>query len=66
MFAVGSYVKIREGVSGAEGLDLEGQVCQVVGVQGALRDIRRVDPSTGSLTGISVRFLESELAQAAR
>ncbi|MGJ6127201.1 hypothetical protein QN239_31960 [Mycolicibacterium sp. Y3] len=64
MFGVGSYVKVREGVSGAEGL--EGSLCQVVGVQGALRDIRRVDASTEALSGISVRFVASELEQADR
>lgn len=66
MFDVGSYVKVREGVSGADGLGLEDSLCQVVGVQGALRDIRRVDASTGALSGISVRFVASELEQADR
>jgi len=46
-------VEVSEGLAGA--------LCKVVGVQGNLRDVRRVDAATGSLTGISVRFLVSEL-----
>lgn len=59
MVAVGSFVKVRDGVPCTEGLG--GVVCKVVGAHGDLRDIRRVDVATGELTGISVRFVSSEL-----
>lgn len=62
MFAVGENVKIRDGVTVTEGLD--GTVCRVVGVQGDLRDVRRIDPGTGNLVGIEVRFLAKELESA--
>ena len=66
MFPIGCHVKLRDGVSGVDGLDLEGSLCQVVGVQGGLRDIRRVDTAAGTLSGISVRFVVSELEEAKR
>lgn len=59
MLAIDSFVTIRQGVKVSEGL--AGALCKVVGVQGDLRDVRRVDPATGALTGISVRFVVSEL-----
>lgn len=64
MFAVGSYVKVRAGVSATE--NLEGAVCRVSGAQGELRDVRRVDTATGALVGIEVRFLASELESVTR
>lgn len=64
MFAAGSYVMVREGVSAAEGL--EGVLCRVCGVHDGFRDIRRVDPATGAVIGIEVRFLVSELVSASR
>lgn len=62
MFSVGESVKVRDGVTVTEGL--AGSVCRVVGVQGDLRDVRRVDPRSGQLVGIEVRFLVSELEPA--
>lgn len=62
MFAVGENVKVRDGVTVTEGLG--GAVCRVVGVQGDLRDVRRIDPVTGKLVGIEVRFLAAELESA--
>ncbi|MCV7283734.1 hypothetical protein H7J87_00090 [Mycolicibacterium wolinskyi] len=64
MFAAGSYVMVREGVSVAEGL--EGVLCRVCGVHDDLRDIRRVDAATGAVIGIEVRFSVSELVSASR
>ena len=60
--AAGAYVVLARGVTGAEGL--EGALCRVVGVQGELRDVRRVNPSTGALEGVEVRFLACELRPA--
>lgn len=62
MFAAGSYVKVREGVSASE--NLEGVLCRVSGVHDDQRDIRRVDAATGALTGIEVRFSVAELVAA--
>lgn len=56
---VGSYVEVDAGVPVTEGL--EGSLCRVVGVQGNLRDIRRVNRATGELEGIAVRFVVGEL-----
>lgn len=64
MFANGSFVTVRGGVSASEGL--EGVLCRVVGAQGELRDVRRVEPGSGALTGISVRFRVSELVAVPR
>ncbi|RIT26297.1 hypothetical protein D2E76_28230 [Mycobacteroides abscessus] len=59
VIGTGDFVAVAEGVGSAEGLD--GALCQVVGQQGDLRDIRRVDEATGRLVGVEVRFLASEL-----
>lgn len=59
---VGAYVVIGKGVEVTEGLD--DALCRVVGVDGGLRDIRRVGHSSGELEGIEVRFLASELRPA--
>ncbi|MEE3755376.1 hypothetical protein [Mycobacterium intracellulare] len=64
MIAIGSFVKVRDGVTASEGLG--GALCRVVGAQGDLRDIRRVDVATGELKGISVRFVSSELVPVQR
>lgn len=64
MFASGSFVTVRCGVLASEGL--AGALCRVVGAQGELRDVRRVDPASGALTGISVRFRVSELVSMPR
>jgi hypothetical protein len=42
----------------------DGPLYRVVGVQGVLRDVRRIDGATGALDGIEVRFLAAELRPA--
>jgi hypothetical protein len=59
---VGAYVVPAPGATVTEGL--EDDLCRVVRAQGDLRDIRRVDQSSGELEGIEVRFLASELRPA--
>lgn len=59
---VGAYVVLSKGVQVAEGL--EDVLCRVVGVDGQLRDIRRVGQTSGEPEGIAVRFLASELRPA--
>ncbi|WP_308160194.1 hypothetical protein [Mycolicibacterium goodii] len=43
---------------------LDGPLYRVVGVQGVLRDLRRVDGATGTLEGIAVRYVADELRPA--
>ena len=54
--------QLRDGVTVPEGL--EDSLCRVVRVEGDLRDVRRVNRSTGELEGIEVRFLAAELRSA--
>lgn len=61
-FDVGAHVELRDGVTVPEGL--EDSLCRVVRVEGDLRDVRRVNRSTGELEGIEVRFLAAELRSA--
>lgn len=59
---VGTYVELAAGVTVTEGL--EDALCRVVGADGTLRDVRRVDQRTGLPEGIEVRFLAAELRPA--
>ncbi len=43
---------------------LDGPLYRVVGVQGALRDVRRIEAATGELDGIELRFVAAELRPA--
>ena len=40
---------------------LDGPLYRVVAAQGALRDVRRIEATTGALDGIEARFLAAEL-----
>ena len=43
---------------------LDGPLYRVVGLQGALRDVRRIEAATGELDGIELRFVAAELRPA--
>lgn len=59
---VGMYVELGDDVTATEGL--EDALCCVVRTDGDLRDVRRVNQSTGLPEGIEVRFLATELRPA--
>lgn len=60
-FPVGAEV---ETVDDARSGSPDGPLYRVVGVQGALRDVRRVESATGALDGIELRFVAAELRPA--
>lgn len=57
-FPVGAAVETVEDLRSGRA---DGPLYRVVGVQGALRDVRRVEGATGVLDGIEMRFLTAEL-----
>lgn len=57
-FPVGAAVETVDDVRSGRA---DGPLYRVVGVQGALRDVRRVETATGVLDGIEMRFLAAEL-----
>lgn len=59
---VGTYVELGDGVTVTEGL--EDALCCVVRADGDLRDVRRLNQSTGLPEGIEVRLLAAELRPA--
>ena len=60
-FPVGAVVETVDDVY--EGR-LDGPLYRVVGLQGVLRDVRRVEAATGELEGIELRFVAAELRPA--
>ncbi|KMV13869.1 hypothetical protein ACT17_32945 [Mycolicibacterium conceptionense] len=59
---VGTYVELGEGVAVTQGL--EDALCCVVRADGDVRDVRRVNQSTGLPEGPEARFLAAELRPA--
>lgn len=60
-FPVGTDVELVEDQRNGR---LDGPLYRVVGVQGVLRDVCRVEGATGALEGIEVRFVASEVRPA--
>ncbi|OFJ54222.1 hypothetical protein BEL07_08310 [Mycolicibacterium grossiae] len=59
-FPVGTDVETVDDVRDGS---LDGLLCPVVALQGALRDVRRDESATGELDGIELRFVAVELTQ---
>ncbi|MFQ2845651.1 hypothetical protein [Mycobacterium paragordonae] len=60
-FPVGADVETVDDVHDGR---LDGPLYRVVGIQGVLRDVRRVEAATGELDGIELRFVAAELRPA--